>query len=352
VQPAEFEVSNMRAVYFNSYGGVETLEVGELPTPAPGPGQVLVKVTACGLNRLDLIVRSGSAPVKLKFPHVPGSEVAGVVHSLGAGVVGWEPGQRVVIAPYLNCGKCDYCLSGREEVCLRGDIVGLMSHGGYAEFVVAPASNLVPIPDGLGDKDAAAVTLSTLTAWHALVTRAEVKPGESVLVLAAGSGVGSAAIQIAKLAGAQVIATASTEEKRRMAEEIGADIAISYLDGEMRGAVRRISGRRGVDVVFEHVGGATWERSVSCLARNGRLVICGTTSGTRGVTDLWGLFAKQLNLLGTYGGTRAELARVLSLTAQGKLKAVIDGEYPLEQAGEAQERLKARRQFGKILLIP
>ncbi len=342
----------MRAVYFNSYGGVETLQVGELPTPAPGPGQVLIKVTACGLNRLDLIVRSGSAPVKLKFPHVPGSEVAGVVESLGAGVDEYEPGDRVVVAPYLNCGNCDYCLTGREEVCIRGDIVGLMSNGGYAEFVVAPASSLVPIPDGLSDKEAAAVTLSTLTAWHALVSRADVKPGESVLVLAAGSGVGSAAIQIAKLAGAQVIATASTEEKREMAKELGADIAISYLDGEMRGAVRRISGRRGVDVVFEHVGGATWQRSILCLARNGRLVICGTTSGTRGVTDLWTLFAKQLNLLGTYGGTRSELAQVLSLTALGKLRAVIDREYPLEQAREAQERLRGRRQFGKILLIP
>ena len=342
----------MRAVYFNSYGGVENLQVGELPTPVPGPDQVLVRVKACGLNRLDLLLRSGSVPAKVTFPHIPGSEVAGAVESLGDGVVDWQPGQRVVIAPYLNCGNCEYCLEGREEVCFRGDILGLKSQGGYAEFVVAPSASLLSIPDGLGDIQAAAVTLSTLTAWHALITRAMVKPGEDVLVLAAGSGVGSAAIQIAKLAGARVIATASTEEKRKKAKDLGADAAIGYLDGDMRRAVRELVGRRGVDVVFEHVGSATWERSLACLSRNGRLVICGTTSGRKGVTDLWELFAKQLNLLGTYGGTRAELAQVLSLTAEGRLKAVIDREYPLEQAREAQERLKGRQQFGKILLLP
>jgi NADPH:quinone reductase-like Zn-dependent oxidoreductase len=343
----------MRATVFHEVGGTERLQVEERPEPVVGPSDALVRVRACGVNRLDLMVRQGTAGARISMPHIGGCEVAGELVQIGPSAVSdLRVGQRVAVAPYLFCGRCEYCLAGDETVCIRGDIVGLNRDGGFAELVSVPAVNLVPTPDGVSDEAAAAVSLATLTAWHMLVTRAELRPGEDVLVLAAGSGVGSAAIQIARLIGARVIATASTVEKRERARELGAHEVIDYVNEDLVAEVRRITAKRGVDVVVEHVGAATWEQSVAALGRNGRLVTCGTTSGADAKLNLWQLFAKQLRLIGSYGGTRAELRQVLRLVADGRLKPVIHHTFDLEGVAEAQTLLAERRQFGKLIVRP
>jgi NADPH:quinone reductase-like Zn-dependent oxidoreductase len=339
----------MKAAVLEGHGGPETIAVRDVPTPEAGPGQVLINVAACGVNWLDVIVREGRTPAKISFPHVQGSEVAGIVAAVGPGVSGVAEGARVVVHPYLHCGSCEYCLAGDESVCIRGDILGLMSQGGYAEYVMVPANSLVPIPDDVSFTDAAAVTLATLTAWH-MLRRARLRPGERVLVLGATSGVGSAAVQIAKLSGAQVLATAGSDKKLGLARDLGADEVVNHSDGDIRDAVRQWSGRRGVDVVVEHVGEATFPASVASLARNGRLVICGTTTGTKGDLNLWNLFAKQNEIIGSYGGSRAELSKVLELVAEGRLRAVIDSVEPLDRVAEAQRRIEAREQLGKIVI--
>lgn len=340
----------MRAVVFDQQGGVDTLQVKDIPVPVIGPTDVLVRVRACGLNHLDLMMRSGSLPGTVATPHVAGSEVAGDLEAVGEAVGGLQTGQRVVIAPYLFCGQCEFCFAGEETMCPRGDILGVGSQGGYAEYVKAPAESVLTIPDGVSYAAAAAVTLAALTAWHMLVTRARIRAGETVLVLAGGSGVGSAAIQIAKLSGCRVIATASTPDKLAKARELGADEVIDSSGGQFLAPVRALTGRRGVDVVVEHVGAATWDQSVNALARNGRLVTCGATTGRDVSISIWNLFAKQQTLIGCYGGTRAELRRVLDLVARGELKPVIHAELPLEEAGRAHRMLEDRAQFGKVLL--
>jgi NADPH:quinone reductase-like Zn-dependent oxidoreductase len=343
----------MRAAVFQEFGGPGVLRIAEMPDPRPGPTEALVRVRACGVNHLDLLVRRGETPIKPPLPHIGGCEVAGEVVALGPEAsTDIQPGQQVAVAPYLFCGRCEYCLAGEETICRRGDIIGLGRHGGFAEFVCVPAANLVALPEGLSPEDAAAVSLSMLTAWHMLVTRARLRPGEVVLVLAAGSGVGSAAIQIACLTGARVIAAASTDEKLARARELGAHAVINYQTHDLLAEVRRLTGRRGVDVVVEHVGAATWEQSIAALTRNGRLVICGATSGTVGTTNLWHLFAKQLQLIGSYGGSRAELRTVLRLVAEGRLKPVIHARFGLDGVASAQHMLEERRQFGKLLILP
>jgi NADPH:quinone reductase-like Zn-dependent oxidoreductase len=343
----------MQATVFHEVGGPDRLRVEERPDPVPGASDALVRVRACGVNRLDLMVRQGSAGSRISMPHIGGCEVAGELVQLGAAAnIDVRPGQRVAVAPYLFCGRCEYCLGGTETVCIRSDIIGLNQDGGFAELVRVPAANLVAIPDGVSDEAVAAVSLATLTAWHMLVTQAQLRPGEDVLVLAAGSGVGSAAIQIARLVGARVIATASTAEKRERALALGAHEVVNYVSEDLVAEVRRITGKRGVDVVVEHVGAATWEQSVAALARNGRLVTCGTTSGADGKLNLWQLFAKQLRLIGSYGGTRAELRQVLRLVSDGRIRPVIHQTFGLEGVAEAQTLLADRRQFGKLIVVP
>jgi NADPH:quinone reductase-like Zn-dependent oxidoreductase len=339
----------MRAMRFHQFGAADVQRLEAAPDPSPADGQALIRVRACGVNRLDLFVREGKVPVKVPLPHISGSEVAGEVAALGPGVAGFSLGQRVAVHPYLACGACEYCLAGEESTCLRGDILGLLSDGGYADLVAVPANALVPIPAQLSFEQSAALTLAAVTAWH-MLDRARVQPGETVLVLAAGSGVGSAAIQIAKLRGARVIATASSTSKLEKARQLGADVTVDYVAEDLRGAVRQLTGRRGVDVVVEHVGQATWAASVASLARNGRLVTCGATSGSDVNLDLWSMFAKQISLIGCYGGRRDDLRRVLAAAAQGALEPVIDRVLPLEQLNEAQAALESREQFGKIII--
>jgi NADPH:quinone reductase-like Zn-dependent oxidoreductase len=311
----------------------------------------LIAVRACGVNRLDLWVRSGTHPLKIPLPHILGAEIAGEVAAVGRGVENLAVGTPVVVSPYLHCGQCDACLAGHEETCFSLRIIGREVDGGYAEFALAPARNLIPLPPELPYEAAAAVALAALTAWHMLITRARVRAGETVLVLAAGSGVGSAAIQMAKLSGARVITTASRDEQLALARGLGADEAINYAQTDYRAAVMDLTHGRGVDVVCEHIGAATWDQSLGCLARNGRLVICGATTGGLGTVNLWQLFGRQQSVLGSYGGSRSELRTILDLVRDGRLRPVIHQTYPLDEAPAAHRQLEARRQFGKILLV-
>ncbi|MCY0899216.1 MAG: zinc-binding dehydrogenase [Firmicutes bacterium] len=341
----------MKAVIFESFGDVSTLQYREVATPEPGPGEALIKVSRVGVNRLDLMARQGEVG-PLPLPHISGSEVSGVVAAIGPGVQ-IATGTRVAVAPYLYCGRCEYCLKGQETLCLKSDILGLRSQGGYAEYVVVPEASLVPIPEGVTDSAAAAVALSAVTAWHMLVDQVRIKPGDIVLVWAAGSGVGSAAVQIARLHGARVIATAGSDAKLDAAvNNLGADWAINYRREDVYERVRAITGKRGVDVVFEHLGRDTMATSLRCLARGGTIVTCGTLTGREAVVDLWSIFAKELKVIGSYGGTRANLQRLLQLVREARFRPVIDQELPLQDAARAHQRMANREQFGKILLVP
>jgi len=342
----------MKAVLITKHGGPEVLHYTEVAEPRIGPGEVLVRVRACALNHLDLWVRRGLPGINFPMPHIPGSDIAGEIAHVGPGVTRVRVGDRVILAPGLSCGQCAACSAGLDNRCRKYTLIGYMVDGGCAEFVKAPEVNAIPIPGDLSFEEAAAVPLVFLTAWHMLIGRAEVMLGEDVLVLAAGSGVGSAAIQIAKLAGARVIATAGSDAKLAKARELGADEAINHASQSILDEVRRITGKRGVDVVVEHVGAATWQSSVQSLAVGGRLVTCGATTGYAAETDLRYLYSKQLSLLGSYMGSRGELYTVLKLIGERKLKAVIDRVLPLAQCALAHELLEKREQFGKIVLRP
>jgi NADPH:quinone reductase-like Zn-dependent oxidoreductase len=276
----------MKAVVFNQHGGPEVLKYVDVPDPEIAANEVLVRVRACALNHLDLWVRRGLPGIQFNFPHIPGSDIAGEVARVGDLVTDVHAGDRVVLSPGLSCGHCQTCAAGAENRCRKYTLFGYQADGGCAEYVKSPVANVIPIPSSMSFEDAAAIPVAFLTAWHMLITRAQVQPGEDVLVLAAGSGVGVAAIQIAKLAGARVITTASTDAKLAKARELGADEGINHTQKDILAEVKRLTGKRGVDVVIEHVGEATWEKSVLSLAQNGRLVTCGATTGYNGKFDL------------------------------------------------------------------
>lgn len=341
----------MRAVCFHEFGGPEVLGLEDVAEPTAGPGEMVVEVKACGLNHLDLLLRKGYVP-DIPMPHIVGSEVAGVVASVGPAVDSPKVGERVAVSPFYFCGSCRWCFLGQESLCEAMEIAGVKSQGGYAEMMVAPASAAVPIPEGVEFTSAAGVTLATLTAWHMLMSRAKLKAGETLLVLAAASGVGSAAVQIGRLVGARVLAAASTEEKLMKVRDLGADVTINYATEDLAEAVRDATGGAGADVVCEMVGQAVWDKAVACLARGGRLVTCGAHTGAEATLNIWSLFLQQQKLIGSTGGTRAELATVLRLLEQGRLKAVIHSTYPLEEAAKAQEALEERAIVGKALLVP
>jgi NADPH:quinone reductase-like Zn-dependent oxidoreductase len=340
----------MKAVIFSEHGGTDVLRYTDVPEPVIGARDVLVRVRACALNHLDIWVRQGMPGVKIPLPHVDGCDIAGEVAKIGADVSNVRVGDRVVLSPGVSCGQCEECLAGKDNQCRQYSLLGYMYDGGYAEYVKAPSVNALSMPANLSFEEAAAVPLVFLTAWHMLITRAQLKPSEDVLILGAGSGVGSAAIQIAKRAGARVIATAGSEAKLAKAKELGADEAINHSQQNIADEVRRITNRRGVDIVFEHVGQATWEQSIRSLAIGGRLITCGATTGFEGKIDIRYLFSRNLSILGTYMGGKAELFDVLKLVERGELKPVVDRVFPLEQAAAAQERLEHREQFGKIVL--
>jgi NADPH:quinone reductase-like Zn-dependent oxidoreductase len=338
----------MRAVPITQHGGPEVLQLLEVPDPTPGPGQALVRVRACALNHLDLWQRRGLEHVKLPLPHIPGSDISGEV--VDPGESGLASGVRVIVHPGLNCGRCPACLDGQDSLCTTYGIVGYQSEGGYAELAAVPARNLIALPPQVSFTDGAAFPLTFLTAWHMLVSRAHVREGETVLVMAAGSGVGQAAIQVARLHGARVIATARQKEKLDAARALGAGDVVDTSQPDWSAEVRRLTNKHGADVVIEHVGAAVWEQALKSLARGGRLVTCGATSGHRGEIDLRVLFVKQQSRLGSYMGTRADLGAAVEGLATGRLKPVVDSVLPLARAGDAHRRLEARERFGKIVL--
>jgi NADPH:quinone reductase-like Zn-dependent oxidoreductase len=340
----------MKAARFHQHGDAGVFVYEDAPDPIAPPGGVLVRVRACALNHLDIWQRRGLDRVAIPLPHISGADIAGELAEIGDGVDDWRVGDRVMLQPGLSCGHCAACLAGRDNRCARYDVLGYMSDGGYAELVGVPAANVIRLPDAIGFVDAAAFPLAFLTAWHMLFTRASLVDGESVLVVAAGSGVGQAAVQLARHAGARVIATVGRADKRAAAIGLGADLVVDHYKDDVVAAVRAATDQRGVDVVIEHVGTATWDRSVRCLARGGRLVTCGATTGHQASLDLRHLFARQLSFLGSYMGEKAELIRAATLFFSGQLRPVVDRTFPLSEAAQAHRYLEESRQFGKVVL--
>jgi NADPH:quinone reductase-like Zn-dependent oxidoreductase len=342
----------MKAIRFHQHGGPEVLVYEDVPEPKINANEVLVRVRACAMNHLDLWLRDGYPGRQVPLPRIVGSDIAGEVAQVGELARKVKPGDRVLLAPGLGCRACQHCLEGRETLCREYSIIGVVRDGGYAEYVAVPEVNAIPIPADFSFEEAAAVPLVFLTAWHMLVSRAQLKPGEQVLILGAGSGVGSAAIQIAKLFQARVITTAGSAEKLAKAKELGADELINHSTEDIYEEVKRLTGKRGVDVVFEHVGAATWEQSVKSLAPAGRLVTCGATAGPDVHIDVRYLFGRQLSILGSFMGSQAELLEVLKFVFSRRLKPVMDTTFPLAEARAAHQCMEKRELFGKILLMP
>jgi NADPH:quinone reductase-like Zn-dependent oxidoreductase len=311
---------------------------------------VVVRVRACGLNRLDLWLEEGGLPVHVELPRIPGCEIAGEVLAVGSDVSGWKAGDRVAVQSNLFCGDCEFCRRGRESLCLKGELLGVQRDGGFAEQVTVPARVLVGLPDGIDEQTSAALTLAASTAMHVLTVRATVRPDEWVLVMGAASGVGSAGIQIARELGAQVITTGSTREKRELGLRLGAAFAVDSTSSAWPAEVRQITGKRGVDLVFEHIGGPVLEQVFSCLARGGTVVTCGATAGREVTINLWPLFVKEQRLIGSYGRNRADVKATLEWAAQGRVRPVIDRVYGLEQTGQAFAALRRREVLGKVVI--
>jgi NADPH:quinone reductase-like Zn-dependent oxidoreductase len=342
----------MKAVLIRRHGGYEALEIAEIPPPIAGPGEVLVRVRAAGMNHLDTWVRRGMPGVVVPLPMIPGSDAAGEIVALGPGVQGVAVGDRVFVSPGFSCGRCVACLSGEEPLCKDYGILGEHRNGTQAELIALPAASVLPLHEGLSFEEGAAFPLVFLTAWHMLVTRARVRVGEDVLVHAAGSGVGTAAVQIAKLHGARVLATVGSDDKAAKVRALGADEAINYRTSDFQEETRRLTGRRGVDVVAESVGQETWAGSLRSLARGGRLVTCGSTSGYEAKTDLRHVFFKGLSILGSTMGSRGELLRLARFIGERRLRPVIDRVLPLERVAEGHRAMAERSLFGKIVLVP
>jgi len=342
----------MNVARFYRHGGPEVLVYEQAPEPRIKANQILLRVRASALNHLDLFVRAGIPGLEFPMPHVLGSDIAGEVVEVGELCERVRPGQRVLLSPGVSCRQCPECFSGRDNYCRRYTLFGYGVDGGNAELMAVPEYTAIPIPDDLGFEEAAATPLVFLTAWHMLFTRARLQPGEDVLVLSASSGVGSAAIQLAKLFHCRVIATAGGDAKLAKAKDLGADAVVDHYAGDIPAEVKKFTGRRGVDVVFEHVGAATWARSMQCLAPAGRLVTCGATTGHDVKLDLRFVFSRQQSVLGSFMGSLGELHQVLKFVFRKQARPVIDRVYPLAEIAEAHRRLENKEQFGKVVLSP
>jgi len=339
----------MRAWRIEAHGGPEDLTLRDLPLPEPGPGEARIRVLAVSLNHLDLWVRRGVPGHKFPLPIIPGCDIAGTITALGPGPTPWKPGQTVLVAPGIGCGRCPLCLAGRDHLCRFYGIFGETRDGGCAEEAIVPQTHLLLPPAGISLAEAVACPLTLLTAWHMLVTRAEVRPGETVLVQAGASGVGIMSIQVARLLGATVYATAGSEEKAELARSIGAQDVILHRRTDFADAVRRLTARRGVDVVIESVGADTFERSLRVLAKGGRLVTCGATAGSEVSVDLKLIFFKGLSILGSTMGGRGELEESISFVGRG-LRPVLDRTFSMEELPRAHERLESRQALGKVVV--
>jgi NADPH:quinone reductase-like Zn-dependent oxidoreductase len=340
-----------------AHGGLDALKLEDIPAPEPGPMQARVRVEAFSLNHLDIWVRKGVEGHKFPLPITPGCDVAGVIDRFGPGaeaaLQGLGAGAPVIVSPGISCGRCEACLGGFDPLCPHYGILGETMDGGAAEFVVVPVANVIARPAGLGAVEGAAFALPCLTAWTMLTTKTALRPGETVLIQAGGSGVSVAAIQIAKLLGAEVITTVGSDEKVARARALGADHVINYRATKFRDELKRIlapRGKRGVEVVVDHVGEETFADSLKSLAWGGRFVTCGATSGAKVEVDLKALFFKNLSILGSTMGSKADLIRITQLVAAGKLKPVVDSTFPFDRYAEAQARLESRQAFGKVVV--
>jgi NADPH:quinone reductase-like Zn-dependent oxidoreductase len=341
----------MKAIRIHEFGGPEVLRYEDVPDPQPRKDQVLVRVRACAMNHLDIWVRKGLPGVQL--PHIPGSDVAGEIVEVGEYVSGLNPGQRVLLAPMHFCNHCAKCVAGLQNQCREFSVLGNAVDGGNCELIAVPAVNVIPIPDSLDFNQAASVPLVFLTAWHMLTGRAAIRPGQTVLILGANSGVGIAGIQIAKqLFQCRVITTAGDEHKMAKARELGADHVINHYQQKISEEVRKITDKEGVDIVLEHVGPATWDESVRSLKPAGTLVTCGATTGPQVGIDLRFVYSRQLSILGSYMGTMGELHEVLKHVFSGRVKPVVDRTFPLKEARAAHEYMEKSQMFGKIVLNP
>ncbi len=340
----------MRAVVIREHGGPEVVRVEDLPVPEPGPGEARLAIRACGMNHIDLWLRMGEPKGAFHVPRIPGADMSGVVDAVGPGVDPAWVGREVVSAPQTSCGTCAACASGNQHLCRDWGIYGESFDGGMRDFAVVAARGLFQKPAQYSHAECATLPLVFLTAWHMLVTRAAVRPGQTVLVHAAGSGVSSAGIQIAKLWGARVIATAGSDDKLARARELGADEGINYATTDVAKRVRELVGRDGVDIAFDHVGGDVFSTSLKVLRRGGTLVTCGATAGHQVTLDLRQVFFRGLSVLGSTMGTLGESAEVMRLAGQGRLKPVLDRTFPVEQIRQAHEHLEARRNFGKVVI--
>jgi NADPH:quinone reductase-like Zn-dependent oxidoreductase len=340
----------LKAVRLHEFGGPEVLRCEDVPDTQPRKDQVLVRVKACAMNHLDIWVRKGLPGVNL--PHILGSDIAGEILEVGEYIAGFKPGQRVLLAPMHFCNRCAKCVAGLQNQCREFTVLGNGVDGGNCELIAVPAVNVIPIPDSLDFNQAASVPLVFLTAWHMLVGRAGIRPGQTVLVLGAGSGVGIAAIQIAKFFHARVITTAGDEKKLEKARALGADHGINHYQQKISQEVRKITDKEGVDIVVEHVGAATWDESVKSLKPAGTIVTCGATTGPNAAFDLRFVYSRQLSFLGSYMGTMGELHEVLRHVFAGRLKPVVDRVFPLKDARAAHEYLEKSQMFGKVVLTP
>ena len=347
----------MKAVAFSTQGDVDVLKYQNISTPTLGPDEILVKVKSCSVNYLDIHARRDRPEIKQKLektgtPHILGSDISGEIVEISGEHPKLAIADRVLLAPCIPCGVCGDCINGYENLCDTQQILGFQTDGGYAEFVKAPAKNAIQIADELPFVEASALPIAYLTAWHMLITRAQLCAGEDVLILGAGGSVGSAGLQIAKLVGARIFATASTDEKLARAKQFGADVTINYAEVDFSEVILEETKGRGVDVVLEHVGAATWDKSISSLAKNGRLVSCGVTTGNIGEINIRKMYQKQLTIMGSALGTPKELKQLVRLAEQRRLIPIIDRTLPLEQAAEAHQLLESRKNFGKVCLIP
>jgi len=340
----------MKAVVFNQHGGPEVLQYVDVPDPRPGPGEVLIEVKATSINHIDIFLRRGMPGIKVPLPKIVGSDAAGIIRELGRDVSGLTPGQRVTINPGITCGHCEFCSAGFGSQCVSWAMVGENRDGAYAEFVVVPAHIVLPIPDHISFEEAAAAPLVFITAWSMMVGKGNIRPGEDVLILGAGAGVGTAAIQIAKLVGCRVFATASNAEKLQRAKELGADFLINYTTEEFDKAIRELTNKRGVDIVVDYIGADTWVRSLRSARRGGRVLTCGATTGFAPQTDLRHIFFRQVQVLGSTMGSHREFLDVMKCVFRGQLKPVIDRVLPLPEARKGHELIEQRAVFGKIVL--
>jgi NADPH:quinone reductase-like Zn-dependent oxidoreductase len=328
------------------------LRVDDIESPAPGPGEVAIDITASALNHLDVDIREGISRFPVELPFTLGIEPVGRIAEIGEGVDGWQVGERVL--PWLmdTCGHCRYCTTGRESLCLTPGFISFSTGGAYAERLVCPAGHLVRLPDEVSDTEAAAVQVAFATSWHMLFTRAKLQPAETVMINSVGSGIGSAAVELAKLAGAFVIGNASSDDKLEHAQGLGMDVGINYTEQDVVEEVMRVTDGMGVDVVYEHVGGESFQRGLDSLAKDGRMVICGGHAGEVVPFDIIPFFRNQRSVIGSFVYTREEVERCLSLAARGLIKPLVHATFPLEEAGEAMATLERREHFGKIVLIP